>query len=192
MDYSTKFLADKCGVSTQAIRNFVNAPEYQEQTKTVKGAMSIPQDVAIAVLRHFGVDESALNGEPESVEPKHLPQMAFPYEKEIELLKAQLAEKNLQIQSLQSQTEQLGEQISKKDEQISLLFDQLTTSQEQLTTALAQAADQAAIAKDLAETNKALSATNAITTAAEKKELFLQEPEKPQEQKQSFWKRLFG
>lgn len=84
------------------------------------------------------------------------------------------------LEQLTQQLEVLNNQLEAKDKQIQGYQEQVVALTEQVSTLL--------------ETNKALSATNAMQVAAEKKDKLLAEPQDApaqQEEKVSFWRRLF-
>lgn len=180
MEYTTKELAEICGVSSQSIRNFIKENNGGEATKEVRGRFVINENLARNVCEHFGKE---LPSQPKT---------------KIENEKSEPS-KDEEVGDSGVAAPFLLEQIRIKDEQIKALQEELKMSRESHEEQL-RAKDEQLRSRDeqiekLLDTNKALSVSNAVQVAAEKKELLLvenQEEEKKEEPKKGFWQRIFG
>ena len=154
-----KDLAEICGVSEQAIRQF-----YSKNNFTKRNGKWQPTEQEIeSLLSHYHVDLSQpdesnlrkLSKADESTSESALEAVSI-LKDQLDALQEQLRVKDKQIEDLQTTINDQQSTISKQQDTISGLI----------------------------ETNKALAATTALNTAADKKELLLEAPSEQIEQPQ--------
>lgn len=170
MTYSAKELAQKCGVSDRAIRDYT-----QKEGLGSKSGRSwkYSEEEAEAIIRHYSnfsgsteedVEETCISEEAE-VEDWKLP--------EDTVSSVQAAK----IETLETRITDFQERVQEQQEIIALLRQQLEAKDGQIAA--------------LQDTTKALSASTAMTTAADKKELILSDGSKKAHSRLDYLKAVF-
>lgn len=150
-----KDLANICGVSEQAIRQFFSRNNFTK----VNGKWQPTEQEIENLLSYYHVDLSQAN------------------ESFAKADESTFASGNDAVSILKSQLDALQEQLKVKDKQIEDLQTTISDQQDTINS-------QQNTISGLIETNKALAATTALNTAAEKKEVLLEAPRDATEQPQ--------
>lgn len=183
MPYTTRELAEQCGISPQYVLRYIKNQGLENRLDKSTKSFVIPDDVAIQLITHFAGKEMETT-EEQPKETDYYSEYVGYLKQQVEKLEKENAEKQKQISELLEQQGKLIEQNSALAEQVREL---ITTNKALAGTTALQEYDRVK-PDELGQTTE----IEADVLENDTQQTTQEQAQPKQEKKRGFWARLFG